>query len=152
MPLSLLPIALLLSQSASAADTNATSATKPLTLAQVMADPDWIGPPVEDFWWSWDSRHAQYELKRAGGSIRDAWSLPVDGSGGAQRVDGAARATLDASGAAYDATRSRMAFIRNGDVFVRDLRSGALVQVTRSNADETLPQWSSNGTLTWRAG
>ncbi|MEO5565461.1 MAG: S9 family peptidase, partial [Luteimonas sp.] len=41
---------------------------------------------------------------------------------------------------------------RNGDVFVRDLRSGALVQVTRSNADETLPQWSSNGTLTWRAG
>ena len=36
----------------------------------------------------------------------------------------------------YDAQRTRMAFVRNGDVFVRDLRSGALQQITRTNDDE----------------
>ena len=43
-----------------------------------------------------------------------------------------------------------MAFVRNGDVFVRDLRSGALTQVTRSNDEEALPQWGSDGGLVWR--
>ena len=43
-----------------------------------------------------------------------------------------------------------MAFARNGDIFVRDLRSGALTQITRSNDDDTLPQWSSDGGLVWR--
>ena len=40
-----------------------------------------------------------------------------------------------------------MAFVRNGDVFVRDLRSGALTQLTRSDADEAQPQWSRDGAL-----
>src|SRR5690606_29026108 len=52
----------------------------------------------------------------------------------------------------YDATRSRMAFVRNGDVFVRDLRNGALTQVTRTEERESRPQWSRSGTLVFRAG
>ena len=127
------------------AQTAAPAPQPPLTLAQVMADPDWIGNGVEDFWWTWDSRAAQFERKRDGATVRDAWQVPVDGSAAMQQVDGAARAGLDASGAVYDATRSRMAFVRNGDVFVRDLRNGALQQLTRSNDQEALPHcgWAS---------
>jgi dipeptidyl aminopeptidase/acylaminoacyl peptidase len=124
----------------------------PLTLSQVMADPDWIGNPVEDYWWAWDSRTAQYERKRDGAVIRDAWQVPVEGNVAPVLVEGAARATLDASGAVYDATRSRMAFVRNGDVFVRDLRNGALQQVTRSNDQESRPRWGDDGSLAWRVG
>jgi dipeptidyl aminopeptidase/acylaminoacyl peptidase len=138
----LLAVALLLPAAPSLAVT-------PLTLEQAMADPDWIGPPVEDAWWSWDGRQVQYQLKRDGGKIRDTWQRPVEG-GSAVRVDGAARAQLDASRPAYDATHARMAFIRNDDVFVRDLRTGALSQITRSNEAEALPQWSSDGGLVWR--
>ena len=43
---------------------------QPITLAQVMDNPDWIGPPVEQAWWRWDGKAADYTLKRAGGSIR----------------------------------------------------------------------------------
>ncbi|TWI01623.1 dipeptidyl aminopeptidase/acylaminoacyl peptidase [Luteimonas cucumeris] len=121
----------------------------PLTMDRIMADPDWIGPPVEDAWWSWDGRHAQYELKRDGGNIRDIYQQGIDG-GSAVRIDGAARADLDAGGAVYDAARTRMAYIRNDDVFVRDLRSGTLTQLTRGNDKEALPQWSRDGGLVWR--
>ncbi len=147
MRLAVLPFALLLLLPAAvAAQTN-----PPLTLEQVMADPDWIGPPVEQAWWSWDGKQVQYQLKREGATIKDTWRQPVDG-GPAQKVDGAARAELDAANPAFDAARTRMAFVRNGDVFVRDLRSGALTQVTRTDASEALPQWSRDGNLVFRVG
>lgn len=126
-------------------------AQTPITLTQTMADPDWIGPPVEQAWWAWDSQHVQYQLKREGASIRDTWQQGLS-AGNAVKLDGAARADLDAPRAVLDASRQRMAFVRNGDVFVRDLRNGALTQVTRSSEDEALPQWSSDGNLVFRRG
>src|SRR5690606_15590857 len=120
-------------------------------LHQVMADPDWIGPPVEGAWWSWDGQHAYYELKRAGSSVRDVWRQPVSG-GAPVRLDGASRATMDGEAPVYDATRSRMAFARNGDIFVRDLRTGTLQQLTRTDEAESRPQWGRDGALAWRAG
>jgi hypothetical protein len=52
----------------------------PLTLEQVMADPDWIGPPVERMWWSWDGGTAYYLAKRGGSNVRDTYAQPVTGS------------------------------------------------------------------------
>ncbi len=129
----------------------AQTSAPPLTLSQIMADPDWIGPPVEDAWWAWDGQHAQYMLKRDGGSIRDTYQQSIDG-GIAVKLDGAARADLDAAQPVFDVQRTRMAFVRNGDVFVRDLRSGTLIQLTRTAADESRPQWSRDGGLVWRDG
>ncbi|HZX79154.1 MAG TPA: S9 family peptidase [Lysobacter sp.] len=126
-------------------------AQTPITLTQTMADPDWIGPPVEQAWWAWDSQRVQYQLKREGASIRDTWQQGLS-AGSAVKLDGAARADLDAPRAVLDASRQRMAFVRNGDLFVRDLRNGALTQVTRSSEDEALPQWSSDGNLVFRRG
>jgi len=126
-------------------------AAEPLTLAQAMADPDWIGPPVEDLWWRWDGKAAQYTLKRKGATIRDTWQVAVDG-GVPALLDGGARADLDASNATIDAAGARSAFVRNGDVFVRDLRNGALTQLTRSNETESRLLWSRDGALVWRGG
>lgn len=152
-----LPLALMLPDAAaqtpppadSASDRRATTGSTPISLAQAMADPDWIGPPVEQFWWSWDGRHAQYQLKRPGEVIRDTWQVATAG-GAPQRIEGAARAQLDSPQRAYDTQRERMAFVRNGDIFVRDLRSGALTQITRTEASESRPQWSAEGNLVFR--
>jgi dipeptidyl aminopeptidase/acylaminoacyl peptidase len=124
----------------------------PLTLDRIMADPDWIGPPVESAWWSWDGRTAYYTTRRGGSLVRDTSAIAIDGSADAQLLDGAARAGIDGSNPAFDAQGTRMAFVRNGDVFVRDLRSGALSQLTRTDAQESSPQWSHDGALVWRSG
>lgn len=122
-----------------------------LTMDRIMADPDWIGPAVEQAWWSWDGKSAIYSRKREGATVRDLWTVPVAG-GAPARVSDTERAALDAARPVFDATRTRMAFVRNGDIFVRDLRSGALTQLTRSEAQEARPQWSRDGGLIWRAG
>jgi dipeptidyl aminopeptidase/acylaminoacyl peptidase len=123
----------------------------PITLAQAMADPDWIATPIEAAWWSWDGKQAYTLRKRRGATIRDTWVQPITG-GAAAALDGAARGDIDAADPVFDASRARMAFVRNGDVFVRDLRSGALQQVTRSNTEEAQPQWSNDGGLAFRSG
>ncbi|MGV8941162.1 MAG: prolyl oligopeptidase family serine peptidase [Lysobacter sp.] len=158
MRVSLLAVALSLSalspsvaaQTGPAAGSGMNTGT-PITLDQAMADPDWIGPAVEQAWWAWDGQHVQYNLKREGESIRDTWQTAIAGGTPAKVAD-AARAQLDGANPVYDASRSRAAFVRNGDVFVRDLRSGALTQVTRSDAAESRPQWSRDGNLVFRAG
>ncbi|MET0329129.1 MAG: prolyl oligopeptidase family serine peptidase [Luteimonas sp.] len=124
---------------------------QPLTMERIMADPDWIGAPVERAWWRWDGRSAYYALKRDGSNVRDTWQQPLTG-GAATRVEDGARADVDGNDPLIDATGTRMAFLRNGDVFVRDLRTGALTQITRSEAPETQAQWTPSGGLIWRAG
>ena len=126
-------------------------AAAPLSIEQVMADPDWIGPPVENPRWSWDSRHVEYELKRNASPVRDSFRQDI-GGGAAERVADDARHTLEGTAPVYDAQRQRMAFVRNGDVFVRDLRSGALSQLTRSNDEEAQPQFTTDGGVAWRVG
>ncbi|CAG2097779.1 prolyl oligopeptidase family serine peptidase [Xanthomonas arboricola pv. juglandis] len=142
----MLPLSLLLL----AVTAHAQSAT-PLTIEQVMADPDWIGPSVDQAWWQWDGKQVQYLLKRDGSPVRDTYRQSA-GGGSAERVADNARAGLDADNPSYDATRQRMLFARNGDIFLRDLRSGALTQLTRSNEVESRPQFASDGGAIWRAG
>ena len=130
---------------------SAAHAAPRVTLAEAMADPDWIGAPVEQAWWRWDGKAALYTLKRPGATVRDTWQVGLDGAAPA-KVDDAARAGLDADGAVLDARGERSAFVRNGDVFVRDVRSGALAQLTRGSDAAARLQWGSDGALVWRTG
>src|SRR5262245_42612556 len=118
-------------------------AQTPLTLEQAMANPDWIGPPVEQAWWRWDGADIYYTLKRAGSPVRDTWRQPTAG-GAAQKVEGAALADLDGNAPVYDAAHQRAVFVRNDDLFLRDLRSGALTQITRSDDSEADPEFAAD--------
>lgn len=123
MRLALLPaLALLFAPFAAPAQT--------LTLEQIMADPDWIGAPVENPFWSLDGQQVFYEQKRQGSALRDLYGMRLS-SGPAYRVDDAQRAELDAPNPVFDQRRERALLLRHGDLFLRDLRNGRLVQLTR---------------------
>src|SRR5690606_31618466 len=94
---------------------------------------------------------AYYLAKRSGSNVRDTWAQPVAG-GAARVVEGAARGGIDAADPLFDASRARMAFPPNGDVFVPDLRSGGLAQLTRTEGGESQLQWGRDGSLSWRSG
>jgi dipeptidyl aminopeptidase/acylaminoacyl peptidase len=116
----------------------------PLTLERAMADPDWIGPPVENAFWSLDGQAAIYSLKRAGSPLRDTWRVDL-GGGEPAKVEDAQLSALDAAAPVYDRARQRALFVRNGDVFLRDLRSNALRQLTRSDAVDSQPVFTADG-------
>ncbi|WP_143745723.1 S9 family peptidase [Massilia sp. KIM] len=103
------------------------AASTPITLDQAMAHPDWIGNPVEAAWWSWDGKQVYYKQKRTGSPIRDTFqALPQP-----RRVADPELGKLDSPDLIYSRDHSRMLVLRNNDLFERDLKSGALVQITR---------------------
>ena len=123
----------------------------PLTLDQAMSHPDWIGPPVESAWWSLDGTRAHYSLKREGSPVRDTWTIAVTG-GEPVRVEGEAQADVDGAQVVYDASRRRALFVRNGDVFLREI-GGGLQQLTRSADTEAAPRFAADGRgVVWRVG
>ncbi|MBB3226695.1 dipeptidyl aminopeptidase/acylaminoacyl peptidase [Luteibacter sp. Sphag1AF] len=120
-----------------------------LDMETIMANPDWIGPAVESPYWSVDGRSIYFSQKRDGSSVRDLWRVAAAG-GKPERLDPAAVAGADGP-AVFDADRHRAAFIRHGDVFLRD--GGRTIQVTRTSEDEASPRFSADGhALQYRVG
>ena len=121
----------------------AAHAAAPLTLEQIMAEPQWIGPAVERPYWSADGHSVYYHLKRGAGSIRDLHRIDL-GNTQDTVIDSAGMVGADGSEAVYDRAHKRAAFVRNGDIFVRDLGTGRLIQVTRTAQEESAPQFSAD--------
>lgn len=134
-----------------ASSANASATTRTPSLEQIMADPDWIGPPVEDAYWSVDGRDIYFKLKRKGSSIRDLYRVAAAG-GTPEKLSDAELANADGS-PVFDRARDRAAFLRHGDVFVRDVARGTTRQVTRDDADKSGLQISTDGQLvSWNQG
>ncbi|MGH8183112.1 MAG: prolyl oligopeptidase family serine peptidase, partial [Rhodanobacteraceae bacterium] len=128
-----------------AATATHASKTQKLTLEQIMADPDWIGPPVEDEYWSVDGHDVYFKLKRKGSSIRDLYRV-ADGGGTPVKLSDAKLASANGP-AVFDRARDRAAYLRHGDVFVREVSSGTTRQITRSDAGKYGLQISADGRL-----
>ncbi|MGH8191926.1 MAG: S9 family peptidase, partial [Rhodanobacteraceae bacterium] len=128
-----------------------TTTTAKLSLEQIMANPDWIGPPVEDPYWSVDGRNIYFKLKRKGSPIRDLYRVAA-GGGAPVKLGDAELATADGP-AVFDRARDHAAFLRHGDVFVRDVARGTTRQITRDDDAKSGLQFSADGELlSWRQG
>ncbi|OEZ56900.1 prolyl tripeptidyl peptidase precursor [Duganella sp. HH105] len=123
----------------------AGAAPTPITLDQAMANPDWIGNPVEAAWWGWDSRQIYYKQKRAGSPLRDTFQIAAGLPTAARQVDDKQLANLDTAAPIYNRDHTRAILLRNGDLFERDLKTGALTQIVRGTTAAADPQYSADG-------
>src|SRR5476649_1267848 len=118
------------------------TAQTPITLDQAMANPDWIGNPVDSAWWGWDSRQVYYKQKRDGSPLRDTFLVA---GGAAKKVGDAQLANLDSADPVYNRDHTRAILLRNGDLFERDLKTGALTQIVRGTSPAADAQYSADG-------
>jgi dipeptidyl aminopeptidase/acylaminoacyl peptidase len=116
------------------------------SLEQIMADPDWIGPPVEEAWLSLDRTHAYYRVKKPGNALRDLHRIVLT-TGEDAIVADADLSGIDAGSPVYDRERRRAVFVRNGDVFLRELGSGRLSQLTRGLDNTADVRFATDGSV-----
>lgn len=111
-----------------------------LTLEQIMADPDWIGNPPENPYWSDDGRAVYYERERdgAGRNPRDLFRVDL-ATGKTTKIDPVDRGKVDALGGDWTPDRKKKVWARQDDVFFKDLTTGAVRQITRTAEAETDP-------------
>jgi dipeptidyl aminopeptidase/acylaminoacyl peptidase len=129
----------------------AGASAQSLSLEQVMADPDWIGPPVEQAWLALDGEHAYYRVKQSGSVLRQLRRIDL-GDGADAPVADADLAGIDGPEPVFSRDRRHAAFLRNGDLFVRELASGRLRQLTRGIEDLAEPRFADDRRVQVRAG
>ncbi|HEY4590721.1 MAG TPA: DPP IV N-terminal domain-containing protein, partial [Thermoanaerobaculia bacterium] len=127
----------------------AEPAAAELTLEQIMADQDWIGNPPENPYWSDDGRSIYYQREREGIGPQRKDLYRVDlATGKAALIEPAQRARADAPGE-HNLERTRKVYLVDGDVFVKDLKTGAVRQITRTGEAERDVHFLADGRRIW---
>jgi len=109
------------------------------TLEQIMAHPDWLGRQPENPYWADDGRAVYFERKVEGSEERLLYRVGLDGN--TRVVPEEEKATADHPGGDWSSDRSSKVYARNGDLFVRDVVSGRVRQLTRTQANESEPRF-----------
>lgn len=113
-----------------------------LTVEQIMRDPKWMGTPPDGIRWGAD------------GNLYFSWNPDAQPSASLyrittsdytpQKVDEADEETV-VSHYVFDSARRRIVFERQGDIYVREWRSGKETRLTHTAAQERNPRFSRDG-------
>lgn len=113
-----------------------------LSVEKIMRDPKWIGVAPSNVFWGEDSKQVYFlwnPEKNPGDSL---YSISTVNSSPA-KVSPQVRRQLPNSGP-YSRSRSKKVFEKNGDIFLLDVISGKVTQITNSVDRESNPAFSSD--------
>ncbi|MCZ6559474.1 MAG: S9 family peptidase [Gammaproteobacteria bacterium] len=120
------------------------AATAGPSLEQIMANPDWIGNQPEEAYWSDSGEAVFYRQKRSGERIKDWYRVSVDG-GEIQEPDPRGMTASSNASRVYNQARSRVAWIHEGDLWIRSLPIGESRQLTSTANPESAPMFMAGG-------
>ncbi|MCW9028882.1 MAG: S9 family peptidase [Kangiella sp.] len=137
---SVLSCALLLSTSIQA---------EPLTLDKVMSNPDWIGNAPENLYWHADGQSIYYQQKNVGNKEKAWYQLDL-ATKQAQKLSDKELLERDGSNGVLSPNKVLKAYNLNGDLYVRNLESGEVRQLTKTLANEGQPMFIGNQNVAYR--
>ena len=126
-----------------------------ITLKQIMADPDWFGRAPESWYWGDDSKTIFYRQKQLGNPLRDLYQLSPDqqaSKDNGQLVSLAKQHQYDDKNAQVNSAGTHEVYIFKGNVYVKDLRSQVVNQVTRTSTKASQAMFLNNGDIAYRVG
>ncbi|ESP95023.1 prolyl oligopeptidase family serine peptidase [Pseudoalteromonas luteoviolacea] len=118
-----------------------------ITLEQAMADPDWISRSPESAFWGADSNTIYFNQKQVGNQLRDTFSI---NSKGTEQVALASLHEIGSNNATFSADGKYQAYTFQGNIFVKNLATKQIKQITRSSEKETIIQFMVSGELAFR--
>ena len=124
-------------------------ANQPLTLKQIMSDPDWIARSPEQPYWSEDGNSVFFSQKQANSSLYRLIELQLANQK-TQAVAVGSELLVASPQGSYNADRTAKVFIRDGDVFLHDLTSNQVVPLVRTHDREQSAQFLLDGSIAYR--
>jgi dipeptidyl aminopeptidase/acylaminoacyl peptidase len=124
----------------------------PLSLEQIMANSDWIGNAPAEAYWGYDSKSIYYRQKRDDSPLHDLYAVDVAG-GTIHKLEADEMANASSPDGAYNPARTFSVLIRDNNVFVRNLLTGSLRQLTRDTASKSSAAFLADGAhVQWHQG
>ncbi|WP_419700090.1 prolyl oligopeptidase family serine peptidase [Mucilaginibacter sp. NFX135] len=123
-------------------NTAATFAQKldTLTIEKIMRDPKWIGVSPSNIRWSDDSKKIYFKWN-PGHDEADALYAINTGNTNPQKVSMAEQRGLTTDGE-WNKSHTQKVFEKNGDLFLADIKSGKVIQLTNTEQREDNPIFS----------
>ena len=122
-----------------------------ITLEKIMADPDWMGRSPERWYWGDNSKSIFYSQKQQGSPLRDLYQQSITSIEG-QKVDLAELHQKSDRNAIKNSAGTQEVFTYQGNVFVKQLASGQVTQLTHTSAYENSAMFLINGNVAYRVG
>ena len=123
-----------------------------LSVRNIMRGPDLVGRPPEEVRFSEDGRwvYFRWRAPQAADTLPHVYRVPATGGTPEMLPDSVADRIAPAPGdGGWDASRTRRAFVRNGDVYVTDVNGGER-RITQTPGRESGPELSADGrTVYW---
>ena len=114
-----------------------------ITLEQAMAHPDWIGRAPQQAYWADDGRGVYFRQKQEATEQTDLFRVDVDGDK-LQQVAAGDFASVDVASNTRSPNGRLKTYARAGDIYVKNLRSGDITQLTRTAAQESNPAFTAD--------
>jgi dipeptidyl aminopeptidase/acylaminoacyl peptidase len=124
-----------------------------LTVEQIMRDPKWIGTSPSEIFWSYDSKAINFKWNPERNISDSSYKYDLVNN----KIDEVSyiSATLaeDISKGKYNAAKTKIAFIHNGDVYVLNIATKTSIRITQTVAEESNASFLSNdGVVVYQSG
>ncbi|AOW78335.1 peptidase S9 [Colwellia sp. PAMC 20917] len=122
-----------------------------ITLEQIMSDPDWMGRSPQSWYWGDDNQTIFYKQKRAGSPLSDLYrQATLDKE--AEKVKLAQMHVVSDINAQRNKANTHEVYTFEGNVFVKELASLDVQQLTYTSAYEYSTMFLNNGNVAYRVG
>ncbi len=121
-----------------------------ISLEQIMADPDWFGRAPESWYWGDDSNTVYYQQKQLGNPLRDLFVVKLAKNDQVSQVNLSEKHRAADRNAVLNQARSHEVYTFNGDIFVKEVKSKKVKQLTFTSGHEYNAMFLTNGEVAYR--
>lgn len=112
-----------------------------LTVDLIMQDPKWIGAVSSTIWWSEDSEHVYFKWNPGDAEAESLYVVGRDGSG-LRKLTIDERKNLISEKGEYNKDKSKKIFTKHHDIFLLDIPTMEVKQITNTTEKESSPKFS----------
>ncbi|WP_299074454.1 prolyl oligopeptidase family serine peptidase [uncultured Paraglaciecola sp.] len=123
-----------------------------LTLEKIMADPDWMGRQPSAAYWGDDNQNVYYQQKQLGSPLTDLWHKSLEQEGNGKKVELSQLHLHAYKKRVLNQTRNIAAWVFEGNIFVKDLTSKKVKQLTKDNRKPSKLLFLHDGRLSFQIG
>ncbi|TXK46439.1 prolyl oligopeptidase family serine peptidase [Pontibacter qinzhouensis] len=135
------PAFLLLLLTLSVGTAQAQEAQTPLSVEKIMRNPTWMGTSPSNIAWSEDGRKVYFNWNPDANRKDSLYSVLADGKN-IRKVSPQERRNLPTGTGSYNRARTKRVYEKNGDIFLLDIKSGKVQQVTNTVEREINPSFT----------
>lgn len=112
-----------------------------LSVEKIMRDPKWIGTSPEGVFWDLESKHIYFTWNPEGADLPSTYRTNASGTLTPEKVSAEIQQGLIRQ-YNYDSKKTQMVYTKNGDIFVKNVKTGVEKRITNTATNESNPRFS----------